>query len=556
MRKKIGILYICTGKYTVFWDKFYSSSEMFLLPELEKHYFVFTDGEINTHENPFVKVVEQERLGWPFDTLYRFKMFLKIENQIQEMDYLYFFNSNLVIMQNIGNEILPDEENELVVTQHPGFFDKKRNEFTYETNKESTACIDKNEGNIYVAGGLNGGTTQNFLKFAKMLSQNIEIDYNKGIIAKWHDESHLNRYIIGKNVKVLSPSYLFPQDWNIPFEQKILILDKTKFGGHDFLRQIPQTLGKKKKMNLILIKAGYLIYGLFSFLCKKKIVFFINGGLGSQMWQYAVGQAIEKTSTLPVYYDLSFYSNDGKDCTGENNRKWELETVFPNVKVNKANASEIYFYKKFFNKKYTANGVVISFIEEILTSKQPRYLGEYYCNVKYFEFIEDYLKDKFIFNTSEFSENTVKMANIIKNTSCAVALQVRRGDFTALNWDKLSPPEYFFNALEKMKQLLKEYEITYFVFSTDIPFCKEMLSTRKENFVFVDINDNDNGAQDMYLISLCRHFILSAISNFGFWGAFLSSVDKTKIVIMPEKCNINETDDEKGGMLMNKWIGL
>jgi hypothetical protein len=236
--KKIGILYICTGKYTIFWDDFYKSTEKYLLPELEKHYFVFTDGEINTYENPFVKIVEQKRLGWPFDTLYRFKIFLGIENQLQEMDYLYFFNSNLILLQNIGNEILPDEQDELVVTQHPGFYNKKRKKFTYETNKKSSAYIAENEGNIYVAGGLNGGRTQSFLKLAQELCKNIDVDFEKNIIAIWHDESHLNRYVIGKNVKVLSPAYLFPQDSTIPFEQKILILDKNKFGGHDFLRQV------------------------------------------------------------------------------------------------------------------------------------------------------------------------------------------------------------------------------------------------------------------------------------------------------------------------------
>ena len=236
--KKIGILYICTGKYTVFWDGFYQSAEKFLLPELEKHYFVFTDGKINTYGSPFVKIIEQEQLGWPFDTLYRFNMFLKIENQLQEMDYLFFFNSNLVIVQTVGNEILPSEQDELVVTQHPGFFDKERKKFTYENNKKSTAYIAKNEGQVYIAGGLNGGTALNFLKLAKTLSQNIDTDYKKGIIALWHDESHINRYIIGKNVKILPPSYLYKQDSNIPFEQKILILNKDDFGGHDFLRQI------------------------------------------------------------------------------------------------------------------------------------------------------------------------------------------------------------------------------------------------------------------------------------------------------------------------------
>ena len=243
---KIGILYICTSKYTIFWDSFYRSAEKFLLPEHEKHYFVFTDSTINTYGNPLVTIIYQEKLGWPFDTLYRFKIFLKAEDNLLKMDYLFFFNSNLVIEQVVGDEILPSEDEELIVTRHPGFFAKKRKEFTYEKRKKSTAYISPKEGEVYIAGGLNGGTAQKFLKMAKVLSAKIDEDYTKKIVAVWHDESHINRYIIDKKVKILSPSYLYPEDKNIPFEKKIIILNKERFGGHDFLREISKNTAKSK----------------------------------------------------------------------------------------------------------------------------------------------------------------------------------------------------------------------------------------------------------------------------------------------------------------------
>lgn len=43
--KKVAILYIATGRYTVFWDYFYQSAESNLLRECKKHYFVFTDNK-------------------------------------------------------------------------------------------------------------------------------------------------------------------------------------------------------------------------------------------------------------------------------------------------------------------------------------------------------------------------------------------------------------------------------------------------------------------------------------------------------------------------------
>lgn len=45
MNMKIAILYICTGKYNVFFRDFYSSSEKYFLPNCEKTYFVFSDNQ-------------------------------------------------------------------------------------------------------------------------------------------------------------------------------------------------------------------------------------------------------------------------------------------------------------------------------------------------------------------------------------------------------------------------------------------------------------------------------------------------------------------------------
>jgi hypothetical protein len=284
----------------------------------------------------------------------------------------------------------------------------------------------------------------------------------------------------------------------------------------------------------------------------------IDGGLGSQMWQYAIGLAIEKKSGMPVYYDVEWYKKWGKDVSGVFNRNWELERVFPLVTVKKANVYDVFFYKKYLNKKYSANRIVYTFVEEILTLKKSRYLCEYYDNAKYFGVIKKQLHEQFVFDITGFSENTIKMADVIKDTPCAVALQVRRGDFVTIGADKVTPPEYFYNAIDMIKNYITKQnpiKIVFYVFSNDIPFCKNIFSRCSDDFVFIDINDNDRGAEDMYLMSLCRHFIISA-SSFGWWGAFLSFVDNNKIVIAPQQWRTDEPIEEKGRMLLDGWISL
>ena len=62
---------------------------------------------------------------------------------------------------------------------------------------------------------------------AECIKKNIDIDLNNNIIAVWHDESHLNRYFIDNKPEIeLSPSYCYPENWNLPFEKKLIALDK------------------------------------------------------------------------------------------------------------------------------------------------------------------------------------------------------------------------------------------------------------------------------------------------------------------------------------------
>ena len=165
---RIGILYICTGRYSIFWKKFYQSTEKSFMQGLPciREYYVFTDNPClyGEKKNKRIHRIYQENLGWPDNTLMRFSMFLKIKERLEkETDYLYFFNANMVIREKIGKEFLPEESSTgLVGLIHSGGYDREVNEFTYDRNEKSTAYIPYGEGRYYYAGGLNGGRTPAF----------------------------------------------------------------------------------------------------------------------------------------------------------------------------------------------------------------------------------------------------------------------------------------------------------------------------------------------------------------------------------------------------------
>lgn len=238
---KVGILYICTGKYSEFWKDFYENCEKKFLLNSDKHYFIWTDSmDIKTsyEHDDNIHIYHQEVEKWPFPTLKRFEYFLQAREDLLKMDYIMYMNGNMMVVDNVKEEELGIGINDLFVTTHPGYYDKSPEEFTYDRNWRCWAHIRKGKGKYYFAGGFSGGTTSEYLKLIEKLAKKTKRDYKRGIIALWHDESYLNRYMLTykKAYKRLSPAYLYPEGWDIPFEKKIIIIDKNNRGGHDYLR--------------------------------------------------------------------------------------------------------------------------------------------------------------------------------------------------------------------------------------------------------------------------------------------------------------------------------
>lgn len=228
--KDIAIVYICTGKYDVFWKEFYESFEEKFIPTKSKDYYVFTDAEsIYGQEAENVHVIYQKNLGWPGNTLYRYHIFLTQKDELQRYEYVFFMNANVVCKEGVGEEFLPKDEG-LLFVKHPGFFNKSKLKYTYERNKKSRAYMPIWRGKYYICGGVNGGQSECFLQMCEELTRRIDEDDKNGIVAVWHDESHINRYCSEqKNFKLLDPSYCYPEGWDLPFAQKLVVREKSRY---------------------------------------------------------------------------------------------------------------------------------------------------------------------------------------------------------------------------------------------------------------------------------------------------------------------------------------
>jgi histo-blood group ABO system transferase len=239
---KVGLLIIATNKYIKFLQPLISSADEFFMNGHEITYFIFSNKEIEVSSDNNIVKIDVEHKEWPWMTLGRYKIFSTNSEELSKMDYLYYCDVDMKFLGVVGDEILSDR----VATQHPGYYERRGSP---ETNPDSLACVYPNEEMQYFAGGFNGGTSIEYLKMSETISKNIDIDYSNGLIAVWHDESHMNRYFIdNKPTKVLNPSYCYGESMDIPFDKKLIALDKD----HSEIRSEDVSDIKNPKVSILL----------------------------------------------------------------------------------------------------------------------------------------------------------------------------------------------------------------------------------------------------------------------------------------------------------------
>jgi len=223
---KICILTIATNKYRKFIGKLYEDILTKFCPGAQINFILFTNHEsINAPGNIRIHHIEHE--AWPMSTLKRYNHFIKEKDFILEHDFCFYFDADMRIDGLIGKEVLSDG---LVTTKHPGQSFNHINEMSYDRNPQSLAYVRLGEGKSYYAGGFNGGKSIDFVRMAEEIAKKVNIDLEKGIIALWHDESHLNRYLLDNPPALeLTPSYCYPEEFygtDFPYEPKIIALLK------------------------------------------------------------------------------------------------------------------------------------------------------------------------------------------------------------------------------------------------------------------------------------------------------------------------------------------
>ena len=239
---RIAVLYMATGRYSIFWKDFYKSCEKNFIPDTERHYYFFTDSEDVKIDEQKVTLIQQENLGWPMIACQRYKILNRLQDEYKNYDYVFFFQSNIRFIKKITQEeFLPkDNEKIIAVLSSANRNNKNADNLNFERNDKSQAYIPFGTNVKYFHSGILGGRTSDFISMLNECENMTDIDLSQNIIPCVHDESIFNKYLLNHPFKELSNNYLYPAEgkpfWKL-FPVKIIQAPKTyKEGGRDWLR--------------------------------------------------------------------------------------------------------------------------------------------------------------------------------------------------------------------------------------------------------------------------------------------------------------------------------
>ena len=289
-------------------------------------------------------------------------------------------------------------------------------------------------------------------------------------------------------------------------------------------------------------------------LSKPKIVVKMAGGLGNQMFQYAMGRSLASKKEVPLILDISQFKYDdfykrtflldelnvnydySFEITGVLSgfihrninrfkrllgyRKVVIEPVFYNNQAE----YRVMLSKGIPNSKYEED------IQELKIDRRVEFFG-YWQSYKYFENFREVLLKEFIpKNIKQILCNNKELLRSMEGTD-SVCVGVRRYNESVMAEKHYKVPiSYYEKSIEEIVSKVKNPH--FFVFTLDQKWAKKNIKIRYPH-TFIKADTAKQGViNDLYLMSKCKHFIIPN-STYHWWGAWLSNTIN-KIVIAPK----------------------
>lgn len=296
------------------------------------------------------------------------------------------------------------------------------------------------------------------------------------------------------------------------------------------------------------------------------IIVRIKGGLGNQMFQYAMAKRFQmKYGIDKIGLDLTVIRKDQLRDFG-----LHRFSLFDKVEVvqNKNNRQRLqeslarrmvsYFIagrpegtagrrEDFWAVFFALFGVIqrdhsLAQDKLLLRLHKNIYMNGWFQEAEMLQPIRDILLEDFRWKPTDISDTPVCRQILSTN---AVCVHIRRGDYVNNPIFDVCGDSYYYKAMEYMKKTVRDP--VFYVFSDAVDEIENAMSFPCP---VVYVRGPHQDYEDLYLMKSCRHFIMSN-STYSWWAQFLGQADD-KVVIAPKKWCL--TEDMSVGVYMKDWI--
>jgi len=275
------------------------------------------------------------------------------------------------------------------------------------------------------------------------------------------------------------------------------------------------------------------------------IIVKLKGGLGNQMFQYALGKnislrrkAVLKLDKTPLEHPI-WQKMTSVTVRGYELGEFDIKTQFAGFreKILAVPIREIPF-----NVKDNFKGIE--------RTKGNLYLDGYWQSEEYFKDIKNVIcRD---FRLKNKSINFIRAAKLISESN-SVSIHFRRGDYAekgkTRRYHGLLGLDYYQKTISLINEEVKDPH--FFIFSDDANWVKKNFKIGKPVTYISGFYELTN-AEELVLMSNCEHNII-ANSSFSWWGAWLNK-NPSKIVIAPTRWFRVRIGSKE--MLPSGWVKL
>ena len=154
---------------------------------------------------------------------------------MEDCTHLLFLDADTQVVNPVEFDEMFCDDKPLMGVQHPchalGMTPHGKFPGAFETNPASLCHVTHNDDtSLYWQACVWGGRMDVVINLVKELDRRTKVDEANGIVAVWHDESHINKYFIENKrlVNTLHPQFAYPEVFKsmLEWEPKIVHLAK------------------------------------------------------------------------------------------------------------------------------------------------------------------------------------------------------------------------------------------------------------------------------------------------------------------------------------------